>query len=209
MGYQLQADDLGVTAYQVLESATIQVRMAHDAMGNVTAAQPLSLLEIIMPPLAFLKAGGQAAADMKTAAGRNAAAQRLADLELALGNACEQAAAADQGPIGERAAAQFNALLAQAEDAGATVTRELQRAQAAAAPTNTIAEAPGTALEAVGVGGAAAVRGVGQGVGAAVGAVGWVGRNLLWLILGAVGVGVGLLFVFKLPQRWIARRRKG
>jgi hypothetical protein len=61
----------------------------------------------------------------------------------------------------------------------------------------------------VGVGGAAAVRGVGQGVGAAVGAVGWVGRNLLWLILGAVGVGVGLLFVFKLPQRWIARRRKG
>lgn len=208
MGY-LAPDDSGAAAYDVLESATIAARTAKEAMGSVTAARPLGLLDLILPPLAFLRAGSQFNADLRTGAARTAATNRLADLELALGNACEEAARLDAAAIGDDNATRWNALLEQAAAAGATVGAEVQRARAAGAPLERALDAPGTALEGLAAGAGSAVRGVGTAGAGALGVVGWLGRNLGWLLLGAAVVGIGVLFLLKLPQRWIARAKKG
>lgn len=209
MGATLQGSDSGAVAYEYVGTAAEMVGRTRNALGSVTAAKPLSLLELILPPLAFLKAGGQLNADLSTASARNATASRLGDLELALAQAADAAAACGDNPIGDGNAAAWNNLLRQAESAGPAIANEIARVNAAARTTNTITEAPGKALESLGLGGAKAVEGAGAGLGAGARALAWIARNLVWLVVGGAVVTVGVLLLLKIPQRWLARRRKG
>jgi hypothetical protein len=202
MALTLLATDSGAAAYEPLGSAAEYVGRARVALGSVTAATAPSFWETINPVLLFVKLGGQLNADLSTATGRKVAATQLGDLELALSQAASEAATLGDGPIGDANAARWTALLAKADGAGAAVTDQIKRVQAAAAPTNKIVETPGNALLDLG-GGAAA------GVGGAAKAVGWLARNLVWVILlGVLGL-VGVLLLLRLPQRWLTAHRKG
>lgn len=211
MAASIQPTDSGAGVYDVLGDAATYTGQARNAIDTIagTAYKPLGVLDYLLPPMLFFRLGYSANADMTTASGRAALKGKLDDLHGKLATAADEAAALGDNPVGADRAAAWNALLADAETVGAKITAEIKRVQAAVAPYEKIADAPGNALTDLGLGAGGALQGAGKGARGVLDITGTILRWLpLLLLLGVVGL-VAVLFIKRIPQKWIASRRKG